>query len=100
MAKEYKGKERVVAVNQRPDFRTEHEKRLGPLFVPVLRMCREAGPVKLGVVALDGSKVAANTSLAANRSHSVLEEEVGKILTEVKKVDAEEDELFGAERRG
>jgi len=97
---------RVVAANQQPDFRTicrfraEHEKRLELLFVQVLRMCREAGLVKLGVVALDGSKVAANASLAANRSYDALEEEVGKILAEAKKVDAEEDALFGPERRG
>ncbi len=97
---------RVVAANQQPDFRTvcrfraEHEKRLERLFVQVLQMCREAGLVKLGVVALDGSKVVANASLAANRSHKALEEEVGKMLAEAKKIDAEEDALFGAERRG
>ncbi|MDP2949490.1 MAG: IS1182 family transposase [Chloroflexota bacterium] len=97
---------RVVAANQQPDFRTicrfraEHEKRLERLFVQVLRMCREAGLVKLGVVALDGSKVAANASLAANRSYEALEEGVRKMLAEAKKVDAEEDALFGPERRG
>lgn len=97
---------RVVAANQQPDFRTvcrfraEHEKRLERLFVQVLQMCREAGLVKLGVVALDGSKVAANASLAANRSYETIEEEVGKMLAEAKKIDAEEDALFGSERRG
>ena len=97
---------RVVAANQQPDFRTvcrfraEHEKRLERLFVQVLRMCREAGLVKLGVVALDGSKVVANASLAANRSYEALEEEAQKMLAEAKKVDAEEDVLFGVERRG
>ncbi len=97
---------RVVAANQQPDFRTvcrfraEHEKRLEKLFVQVLQMCRAAGLVKLGVVALDGSKVAANASLAANRSCKTLEEEVGKMLAEAKEVDAGEDALFGTERRG
>ena len=97
---------RVVAADQQPDFRTicrfrsEHEKAVERLFVQVLRMCREAGLVKLGVVALDGSKVAANASLAANRSHESLEEEVSKMLAEAKRVDAEEDALFGRERRG
>jgi len=97
---------RVVAANQRPDFRTicrfraEHEKRLERLFVQVLRMCRAVGLVKLGVVALDGSKVVANASLAANRSYEALEEEAQKMLAEAKKVDAEEDALFGVERRG
>ncbi len=97
---------RVVSANQQPDFRTicrfraEHEEALERLFVQVLRLCREAGLVKLGVVALDGSKVAANASMAANRSYEALEEEVRKMLAEAKKVDAEEDVLFGPERRG
>ncbi len=97
---------RVVAANQQPDFRTicrfraEHEEALERLFVQALRMCREAGLVKLGVVALDGSKVAANAALAANRSYEAIEEEVQRMLVEAKKVDAEEDALFGSERRG
>jgi len=97
---------RVVAANRQPDFRTicrfraEHEKILERLFVQVLRMCREAGLVKLGVVALDGSKVAANASLAANRSYEALEEEVQRMLAEAKAVDEQEDRLFGAGQRG
>ena len=97
---------RVLAANQQPDFRTicrfraEHEEALEQLFVQVLRLCREAGLVKLGVVGLDGSKVAANASLAANRSYEAIEQEVQRILAEAKKVDAEEDTLFGPERRG
>jgi len=97
---------RVVAANQQPDFRTicrfrgEHEKGLEELFVEVLRLCHEAGLVKLGVVALDGSKVAANAALAANRSHEAIEEEVRRMLTEAKAVDAEEDARYGPDRRG
>ena len=57
---------RVVVANRQPDFRTicrfraEQEEALEELFVEVLRLCHEAGLVKLGVVALDGTKVAAN----------------------------------------
>ncbi|HJW88697.1 MAG TPA: transposase, partial [Dehalococcoidia bacterium] len=97
---------RVVAANRQPDFRTicrfraEHEDALERLFVEVLRMCREVGLVKLGVVALDGTKVAANASLAANRSYEAIQEEVRKILAEAKAVDAEEDALLGPDRRG
>ena len=97
---------RVVAANQQPDFRTicrfraEHEAGLERLFVEVLRLCQEAGLVKLGVVALDGAKVAANAALDANRSYEAIEEEVRRMLAEAKKVDAEEDALFGPERRG
>ena len=57
----------VTGLN-RPDFRTisdfrkRHLKALGDLFVQVLRLCREAGLVKLGHVAVDGTKVRINTS--------------------------------------
>jgi len=97
---------RVVAANQQPDFRTicrfraQHEEALERLFVEVLRLCREAGLVKLGVVALDGTKVAANAALAANRGYEAIREEVRKMLAEAKVVDAEEDGLFGPEQRG
>jgi transposase len=97
---------RVVAANQRPDFRTicrfrsEHEKAVERLFVQVLWLCREAGLVKLGVVALDGAKIAANAALDANRNHEAIEEEVRRMLAEAKKVDTEEDALFGPEQRG
>jgi len=97
---------RVVAANQQPDFRTicrfraEREEALERLFVQVLRLCREAGLVKLGVVALDGTKVAADAALAANRSYKTIEEEVRRMLAEAKQVDAEEALLFGPEGRG
>jgi transposase len=97
---------RVVAANQQPDFRTicrfrsEHEKALERLFVQVLWLCREAGLVKLGMVALDGAKVAANAALEANRRYEAIEEAVRGMLAEAKKVDAEEDALFGPEQRG
>ena len=92
--------------SEQPDFRTicrfraEHEKALEKLFVEALRLCHEAGLVKLGVVALDGTKVAANAAMAANRSYEAIEEEVQRMLAEAKAVDAEEDVLFGRERRG
>ena len=97
---------RVVAANRQPDFRTicrfraEHEEALEKLFVEVLRLCHEAGLVKLGVVALDGTKVAANAALASNRSHQAIEEEVQRMLAEAKAADAEEDAHYGPDRRG
>ena len=65
---------RVIAANQRPDhttvarFRTRHETALAALFTDVLRLCAEAGVVKVGVVALDGTKMQADAALAANRT--------------------------------
>ena len=59
---------RILAGNQRPDFRTISEFRrihleeLTKLFVQVLRLCQKAGLVKLGHVALDGTKIKANAS--------------------------------------
>jgi len=97
---------RVVAANQQPDFRTvcrfraEHQAALEQLFVQVLRLCHEAGLVRLGVVALDGTKVAANASLGANRTHRFLQEEVQQMLAEAMETDAAEDVEYGLERRG
>ena len=96
---------RVVA-NRQPDFRTicrfraEQEEALEELFVEVVRLCHEAGLVKLGVVALDGTKVAADAELATNRSHQAIEEEVQRMLAEAKAADAEEDAHYGPGRRG
>ena len=96
---------RVVA-NRQPDFRTicrlraEQEEALEELFVEVLRLCHEAGLVRLGVVALDGTKVAANAALATNRSHQAIEEEVQRMLAEAKAADAEEDAHYGPGWRG
>ena len=92
---------RVVAANRQPDFRTicrfraEREGAFEELFVEVLRLCHEAGLVKLGVVALDGTKVAANAALATNRSYQAIEEEVRRMLAEAKAMDAEEDANYG-----
>lgn len=97
---------RIVAANQIPDhttiarFRQRHEEELAGLFTEVLRLCVEAGLVKVGVVALDGTKMKANASLAANRTYASIEKEVKKMLAEAQKTDEEEDEKYGPERRG
>lgn len=97
---------RVVAANQQPDFRTlcrfrsRHEQAIEGLFVQVLMLCREAGLGKLGLIALDGTKVAANAALAANRTRAGLEAEVRRMFEEAKAVDAEEDARYGPDRQG
>jgi transposase len=97
---------RVVAANQQPDFRTlcrfrsRHQQALQDLFVQVLVLCKKAGLLKLGAVALDGTKVAANASFSANRTRAGLEAEVRRMLDEAKAVDAEEDARYGPERQG
>jgi transposase len=104
---------RVLSCNQQPDhdsiaeFRKRHLKELGKLFVQVLQMCRKTGMVKLGHVAIDGTKMRANAakreSLTYERMSKVekeLEAEVAKMLTRAQQVDDEEDRLYGRGVRG
>lgn len=97
---------RVIAGNLKPDystvcrFRSENEGELGILFTEVLRLCAEAGLVKAGVVALDGTKIKADASLSANRTQEHIEEKVRKMLAEAREKDEEEDRLFGKGSRG
>jgi transposase len=97
---------RVITANQKPDhtviarFRQGNEKALEGLFVEVLKLCQKAGAVKVGVVALDGTKVKANAALEANRSYEHIEGQVKKMLSEAAAKDAEEDALCGEQRRG
>jgi transposase len=97
---------RVVAANQQPDhvtiarFRKAKRERIQGLFIEILRLCREAGLGKLGKVAVDGTKIAANAALDANRTQSGLEKEVKKILDEADAIDEEEDRKYGRDRRG
>ena len=97
---------KVITANQSPDhstisrFRQGNESNLKNLFLEVLRLCSEAGLIKLGKVALDGTKIKANASLASNRTLEHLEREVEKMLAEADAKDAEEDELYGKDKRG
>jgi len=73
---------RVIAANQLPDhatiarFRATHQDALGELFGQVLRLCARAGLVKAGLVAVDGTRILANASRAANRSAEQLAKEI------------------------
>src|SRR3954452_3711568 len=92
---------RVIAAHQAPDhatiarFRARHEEPLADLFTEVLLLCEEAGLVKVGVIAIDGTKLHANASHHANVDYEQLARE---ILKEAAEVDAAEDELFGDAR--
>jgi transposase len=92
---------RVVAANLRPDhatiarFRVEHEQALAGLFGQVLAMCQRAGLVGGEVIAVDSTKLAANASGLANKTHEELARE---ILKEAAEIDAAEDERFGEAR--
>jgi transposase len=95
---------RVICVQDRPDhttiarFRADHEADVEVLFTEVLVVCARAGLGRLGVVALDGTKIAANASRQANRSEPWLREQVQNMLKEAAAVDAAEDAAYGATR--
>ena len=104
---------RYLAADQHPDhttiadFRKDHLANLSQLFVLVLKLCQQAGLVKLGHVALDGTKVKANASKHKAMSYERMEEtekrlqaEVEALLAEAARVDAEEDGKFGKGKRG
>jgi len=92
---------RVIAANQKPDhatiarFRVRHEDALGALFGQVLGLCGRAGMVSGGVIAVDGTRMAANASLSANRRY---EQIAAQILAEADAIDSAEDQQFGAAR--
>jgi transposase len=104
---------RVLAAGNEPDFRTladfrkNHLKALEELFQQVLRLALEVGALKLGRVALDGSKVKANASKHKAMSYGRMEEtekrlrkEVHELLKQAEAVDEEEDKRYGRERQG
>src|SRR5215213_8991918 len=83
---------RVICANQRPDhttiarFRQRHERALAELFGEMLALCGESGLVRVGVIAVDGTKVHANACERATRDY----EQIGReILAEADAVDAE-----------
>src|SRR5438105_2471586 len=89
------------------DFRKRHLKALGKLFGQILQLCETAGLVKLGHVALDGTKIRANASKHKAMSYermekraAELEAEVAKWLSAAEAADAEEDKLHGRDKTG
>ena len=104
---------RVLAANNTPDFRTISDFRkdnldaLSGLFVQVLGLCQRAGLVKLGHVALDGTKVRANASKHKAMSYGRMKEqearlaaEVAELLRQAEEADDEEDHRYGKDKRG
>ena len=104
---------RVLAANNTPDFRTISDFRkdnldaLSGLFIQVLALCQRAGLVKLGHVALDGTKVKANASKHKAMSYGRMKEreaqlaaEVAELLRQAQAADDEEDRRYGKDKRG
>jgi transposase len=104
---------RVLAAGNAPNFRTlsdfrkNHLAALAGLFEQVLKIALEAGAIKLGRVALDGTKVKANASKHKAMSYERMKEkerqiraEVRELLAQAEATDREEDALYGADKRG
>jgi transposase len=93
---------RVISGGAAPDhatiarFRAEHATALAGLFGEVLRLCARAGMGRLGLVALDGTKIAANASPKADRSAAALDAEIARMLGEAAATDASEDAAAAA----
>jgi transposase len=103
----------AVTGMQYPDFRTislfrlRHLEALKGLFGQVLKLCQKAGMVKLGHVALDGTKIQANASVRKSmrygdmkKAERRLQAEVERWFEEAQRIDAEEDRKYGADQRG
>jgi transposase len=104
---------RYLASGNSPDFRTisgfrkRHGTALSGLFDQVLDLCQSAGLVKLGRVAVDGTKIKANASKHKAMSYGrmakkkkELREEVRRIFEEADRIDEEEDRLYGEDKSG
>jgi transposase len=103
----------AVTAMQRPDFRTintfrlRHLEALADLFGQVLKLCQKAKLVKLGHVALDGTKIQANASKhkamsydRMKKTEKQLKEEIAEFFKAAQAEDEEEDRLFGKDKRG
>lgn len=103
----------AITAMQHPDFRTiclfrkRHLSALGDIFAQVLGLCAEAGLVKLGHVALDGTKLAANASKHKAMSYGRMKQreaeyaaQVAEWLAQAESTDMAEDEAIGEQLRG
>jgi transposase len=104
---------RVLAAGNAPDFRTiadfrkTHLAALTGFFEQVLHLARDLGTLRVGRVAIDGSKIKANASKHKAMSYGRMKEkrkqlraEVQALLAQAEAADAAEDAEYGADRRG
>ena len=97
---------RAIAAQQRPDhttlarFRQRHAAALADLFGQVLAICGGAGLGRIGIVAIDGTKIAGQASPRKNYTESTLRKLAADILDEAAATDAAEDAEFGPDRSG
>ena len=91
---------------QKPDFRTISDfrknnlKELGLLFAQIVQLCKQLGMVKLGHIAIDGTKIKANASDAATYDRDRIEKEIKQWLEHAEAIDRQEDALYGPDKTG
>jgi transposase len=97
---------RVICAGHVPDhvtvarFRQQFAETAASLFAQVLALCARLGMGQVGVVALDGTKIAASASRGANRTEEGLRKLAADLAARHAEADAREDALFGEGRRG
>lgn len=104
---------RVLAAGNFPqhrticDFRQEHLQKFVELFKQVVLIAKSSGLIKLGRVAIDGTKVKANASRHKAMSYDRmkqeekrLESEIAELLKQAERTDRKEDQEYGSENRG
>jgi len=95
-----------LAAWQRPDFRTinnfrrKNLKVIEDLFVQIVRLCQQLNMVKLGHIAIDGSKFKANAADRASYDQNRIEKETKRLLEKAAEKDLEEDALYGSDQSG
>ena len=95
---------RVLARNHPIDhttiarFRQEFKKPIGEYFKHVLIILKDAGAIKVGNIALDGTKLKANASKEKNKAYDPIRKEIDRILQESQRIDEEEDEIYGKDK--
>lgn len=96
---------RVLCGQDGPDhttiarFRSAHQGDFADVFAQVLRLCAAAGMVKVGVVSIDGTKIAANAARGANRSQAKVREEARRIADDIVAEAARVDDVEDATAR-
>jgi len=104
---------RVLAAGNFPqhrticDFRREHLQRFIELFKQVVQIAKNSGLVKLGRVAIDGTKIKANASKHKAMSYDRmkqeekrLENEIAELIKQAERTDRQEDQEYGSDQRG
>lgn len=95
---------RFLSGNKQPNFRTicdfrnRHNAFLSQLFVDVLDLCKQAGLVSVGRIALDGTKMKANASLEKSYTRETIARKIKQLLEEARLIDEQEDDAFGSRR--